>query len=508
MSCLLSTDEMYAADKAAIARGISGETLMEAAGWQVAIAIRKHFAPRVTHVLCGPGNNGGDGFVAARWLQSWGWPVRLFLLGEIERLQGDAARMAGRWNGPVRALTEDCLDGDPLVVDALFGAGLSRPLDGMARRVVEGVAARRLDLVAVDVPSGVSGDNGQILGAAAQARLTVTFFRPKPGHLLLPGHSLCGDLVVGDIGIADSVLEDIAPKTFVNDTALWGGKIKWPQADGNKYDRGHLLVAGGEVLTGAARLAAAAARRAGAGLVTVAAPESAENIFRNDSPGVMVQSMRAWTTLLDDRRISAVVIGPGLGVGPRTRDLVGQALDGKRPCLLDADALSSFADDPGALWRLGNMPVLTPHDGEFARLFDFTGDRLSRARRAAAASGAVILLKGADTVVAAPDGRAAISLGAPPSLASGGTGDVLSGVIGGLLAQGMAPFDAACFGAWLHVRAAQVAGRGLIAEDLIGALPIVWRHLADETMPSRPERLGEKTTIPLRRRRAAWTMGK
>jgi NAD(P)H-hydrate epimerase len=496
---------MFAADKAAVARGISGQTLMEAAGWQVAVAIRKRFAPRLVHVLCGPGNNGGDGFVVARILDSWGWPTRLFLLGEVNRLRGDAASMAGRWKGPVRPLTSSCLDGDPLLVDALFGAGLSRPLDGEARQVIEEIALRRLDLVAIDIPSGVDGDSGQILGAASQACLTVTFFRRKPGHLLLPGRSLCGELVVADIGIPDSVLEDIAPKTFANGPALWRDKIKWPRSDGNKYDRGHLLVAGGAVLTGAARLAAAAGRRSGAGLVTLVAPEGTENVYRSEQPGIMVQPFSAWERLLGDRRITAVVIGPGLGVGPATRALVTRVLAGDQRCLLDADALSSFADDPAALWNLGKVPVLTPHDGEFKRLFNFSGDRLTRARLAAVESGAVILLKGSDTVVAAPDGRAAISEGAPPSLASGGTGDVLSGLIGGLLAQGMDPFDAACFGVWLHGRAAQIVGPGLIAEDLIGAMSAVWRHLAETNAPPQSSSAGGKTNPHFRRRRAAWT---
>jgi NAD(P)H-hydrate epimerase len=478
---------MHAADKAAIACGISGESLMEAAGWQVAMAVRKRFAARLVHVLCGPGNNGGDGFVVARQLESWGWPVRLFLLGDREGLQGDAAIMARSWKGPVHPLTMDCLDGVPLLVDAMFGAGLSRPLEGMARQVVEEITHRQLDLVAIDVPSGVDGNNGQVLGAAAQARVTVTFFRPKPGHLLLPGRLLCGELVVGSIGIPDSVLDGIVPKIFVNSPPLWMDKIMWPQPTGNKYDRGHLLVAGGAVLTGAARLAAMAARRAGAGLVTLAAPEGTAQIYQSDHPGVMVQPSTAWERLVVDRRVTAAVIGPGLGIGRGTRALVADALSAGKRCVLDADALTSFADDPKTLWSLGHMPVLTPHDGEFHRLFGHVGDRLSRARQAAAESGAVILLKGSDTVVAAPDGRAAISIDAPASLASGGTGDVLSGLIGGLLAQGMDSFDAACLGAWMHIQAAQIVGPGLIAEDLIDAMPVVWRAL-ESSREQRPER--------------------
>lgn len=505
LSCLLSTAEMYAADSAALALGIPGESLMEAAGWQVASAIRARFRPRLVHVLCGSGNNGGDGFVAARLLASWGWPVRVFLLGDVSRLKGDAALMAGRWRGAILPLSPECLDGDPLMIDALFGAGLARPLDGLVRQVLEAVGSAGLDVVAVDVPSGVDGNSGQTLGAAVPARLTVTFFRPKPGHLLLPGRLLCGELVVGDIGIPATVLAGIGPQTFVNTPSLWADRIKWPQPAGHKYDRGHLLVAGGAVLTGAARLAAMAARRAGAGLVTLAAPEGTADVYRGDLPGVMVQPSIAWERLVQDRRVTAAVIGPGLGIGRGTKALVADALTAGKRCVLDADALTSYADDPQSLWALGRMPVLTPHDGEFNRLFEHTGDRLTRARRAAATSGTVILLKGSDTVVAAPDGRAAISVGAPPTLASGGTGDVLSGLIGGLLAQGMEPFEAACLGAWMHVQAAQLVGPGLIAEDLIGMMPTVWRHLSGDDAPSRSERTDGPRRYHLRRRRAKWT---
>jgi len=477
VTCLLSVKEMYAADAAAIAGGVSGLALMEAAGWQVARAIRQRFAPRPVAVLCGPGNNGGDGFVVARLLQGWGWPVRLSLLGDVERLRGDAAAMAARWRGAVHPLDSISLDGAALVVDALFGAGLTRPLDGVARRVVEAILARCLDVVAVDVPSGVDGDSGQVLGVAPQARLTVTFFRPKPGHALLPGRLLCGELVVGDIGIPPSVLEPIAPRCALNTPALWADRFPWPQPEGHKYARGHLLVCGGSTMTGAARLAALAGRRAGAGLATIAAPDEALAVYRADQPGTIVQSLTAWDSLLADPRKNAAVIGPGLGVGEATRRLVLSALAAGKACVLDADALTSFGSDPSTLWAAGGLPVLTPHDGEYPRLFPYQGDRLTRARRAAADSGAVVLLKGPDTVIAAPDGRAAICVNAPPSLATGGSGDVLAGIIGGLLAQGMTGFEAACAAAWIHGDAAQRFGSGLIAEDLIATLPAVWSGL-------------------------------
>ncbi len=481
MTSLLSASEMYAADKAAADAGIPGPILMENAGWQVARAIRTRFAPQPVAVLCGPGNNGGDGFVAARYLQAWGWPVRVALLGEAGKLKGDAALMAERWRGPVEPLSPAILARDPLVIDALFGAGLARPLDGAARKMIETLNTGGYTVVAVDVPSGIDGNTGQMLGIAPQAALTVTFFRPKTGHALMPGRQLCGELVVTDIGIPSTVLDAIAPRAYVNGPDLWQNALPWPQPGGHKYDRGHLLVAGGGAMTGAARLAVAAGRRAGAGLATIVAPEAALAIYRSDDPGVMVQPVSEWPALMADKRRNAAVIGPGLGVSAETVRLVMTALDAGKVCVLDADALSSFASDPKTLWQTPGAKILTPHDGEFARLFTHKGDRLTRARAAARESGAIVLLKGPDTVIAAPDGHAAITVTAPPTLATGGSGDVLAGLIGGLVAQRMDPFLAACAAAWMHGAAAKVNGAGLIAEDLVEAMPEVWAALEKGT---------------------------
>jgi NAD(P)H-hydrate epimerase len=478
-TCLLSTDEMYAADRAAVETGIPSLTLMANAGWQVARAIRQRFAPRPVAVLCGPGNNGGDGFVVARILDQWGWPVRVGLLGERARLSGDAAAMAAQWDGPIAQLSHTLLDRRPLVVDALFGAGLARPLEGTAHAIVEHLGHHRLDVVAIDVPSGLDGNTGQVLGAAARVELTVTFFRGKPGHALMPGRDLCGELVVADIGIPESVLAGIAPKTFLNQPDLWRDALPWPAGDGHKYDRGHLIVAGGGTMTGAARLVALAARRAGAGLATLCAPDAALATYRAGDPGTIVQPRAEWNALLGDKRRNAAVLGPGLGVGAETAKLVLSALGAGKDCVLDADALTSFAVDPAELWSTPGVKILTPHDGEFARLFSVRGDRLTRARQAAKESRAIVLLKGPDTVIASPDGRAAITTSAPPTLATGGSGDVLAGIVGGLLAQGMEPFLAACAGAWMHGRAALLHGEGLIAEDVISMLPSVWTALAE-----------------------------
>jgi len=483
---LLTVAEMGRADAAAIRGGTSGETLMGNAGAAIAEAIRARWSPRPVAVLCGPGNNGGDGFVVARKLAAAGWPVRLALAGPLGRLRGDAALHAGRWQRPIERLSPAVLDGRALVVDALFGAGLTRPLEGAAREVVEAVNARRLACVAVDVPSGVDGDSGAVLGAAPDCALTVTFFRPKPGHLLLPGRLKAGDLAVADIGIPAAVLDEIGPSQYSNGPALWLDRYPWPRLTDHKYSRGHVVVAGGGAMTGAARLAARGAMRAGAGLVTIAAPPEAVPIYASYMPGVLTAAAARpadFRAVVGGRRIAAALVGPGNGVGDATRANVLSALATGKPCVVDADGLSVFEGDPDALAGAVRGPcVLTPHEGEFARLFgagsgEAEGSRLVRARAAAARLGAVVILKGGDTVIAAPDGRAAINANAPAVLATGGSGDVLAGIAAALMGQGMAAFDAACAAVWVHGAAAAEVGPGLIAEDLPEALPAVLRRL-------------------------------
>ena len=484
-TALLTVDEMYAADKAAIDAGVAGETLMENAGGAIAREILERWTPRPVAILCGPGNNGGDGFVVARLLDAAGWPVTVALLGSVEDLKGDAAVMAGRWRGAVVALDLAVLDDAELVVDGLFGAGLTRPLDGVPRAVVEAIAARRLPSVAIDVPSGVHGDTGAVMGAAAPAALTVTFFRRKPGHLLLPGRTLCGEVVVADIGIPEAVLDDIGPTCCVNAPALWLTRYPWPAAGDHKYSRGHAIVAGGGVeTTGAARLAARAALRVGAGLVTVAAPTDALPIYATTLEAVMTRvtaDADAFADLIADPRKNAVLLGPGGGVTEETRAKTLAALSAGKACVLDADALTVFKNKPDELFTAISSPcLLTPHDGEYRRLFDVAGDKVARARAAAETSGAPLLLKGADTVIAAPDGRAAINDNAPPELATAGAGDVLAGLALGLMAQGMGAFDAGCAAAWLHGACATHVGPGLIAEDLSEALPAVLAALTSD----------------------------
>ena len=480
---LLTTEQMARADALAIAGGTPGLELMEAAGRAVADRVCLRWASRPTAVLCGPGNNGGDGFVIARLLAGRGWPVRVALLGERGRLKGDAAVNAGRWDGPVEAMSAEAVEGAELVVDALFGAGLDRAVDGAARAAIEAIGAR--PCASVDVPSGVDGDTGAILGAAPEAAITVTFFRKKPAHLLVPARFSMGDIHVADIGIPDSVLDEIRPAAFANGPELWAGALRWPQPGDHKYSRGHAVIAGGGEMTGAARLAAHAAMRIGAGMVSVLCPPEARALYADlvGPLAIAAGGAEAFAGYLADPRRRAALVGPGAGVSEDTRALALGALGTGKPTVLDADALTVFADAPDALFAaMEKTPaILTPHEGEFARLFDCRGDKAARAREAAARSGATILLKGADTVIAGPDGRIAINANAPPDLATAGAGDVLAGLALGLLAQGLAPFQAGCAAAWIHGEAAAAFGPGLIAEDLPSLVPGVLRGLKGRT---------------------------
>lgn len=482
---LLGNAEMYEADRLAIAGGIPGINLMERAGLGAALAIVRRWPRGRVTVLCGPGNNGGDGFVAARLLAARGWPVSLALLGARAALKGDAQLAAAKWDGPVLPLSPGLIRPGDLIVDALFGAGLARPLEGLALEMIRAVRGSGNPVCAIDVPSGVHGDSGAVLGGALQAGLTVTFFRRKPGHLLFPGRGLCGEVQVMDIGTPVGVLDRIAPKTFANEPALLREHFPRPGADDHKYVRGHAVVAGGGLAcTGATRMAAYAALRMGAGLVSVAAPPDAFSVYAASLTAVMnrkADGAAGLDAMLEDARLNVVLLGPGLGVGQAARDKVAVARKRSRPVVLDADALTSYAENPAALFgMMDEHCVLTPHEGEFFRLFPDlkSEDKLTRARIAARRAGAVVILKGADTVIAAPDGRAAVNANAPPWLATAGSGDVLAGFVLGLLAQGMPGFNAACAAVWHHGQCAQLAGRGLIAEDLAPRLPEVFRQLA------------------------------
>lgn len=476
---ILTTDQMYEADRRTIDGGIAGDVLMENAGRAVYEEIVRHWSPRSVSVLCGPGNNGGDGFVIARLLREAGWSVRLGLMGDVAALKGDAAHHAACWEGASERLSPALVVGADLVVDCIFGAGLVRDITDDIAVLVTTINSSAASVVSVDVPSGVDGNTGMIRGCAIKADLTVAFCRAKPGHYLLPGRLMCGELAIRDIGISDQIISEIRPNCWRNDPVLWRAGIHWPGLDGHKYHRGHLLAFGGAAMTGATRLVARAARRSGVGLLTVVSDPAVLPVYGADSPGVMTAPIGQIETLLNDCRHNAFVIGPGYGVGDDTRSLVLKLLHQCRSTVLDADALTSFADDPSTLcFAVQGPTVLTPHEGEFGRLFpDIEGDKLTRARAAAKRSGATVLIKGADTVIAAPDGRAAISAIEAPWLATAGSGDVLAGIICGLMARGMEMFDAACMGVWLHGRCGADIGPGLIAEDIPDHLPVILREL-------------------------------
>ena len=477
-TALLRVAQMAKVDRLSMAAGVAGSELMQNAGGAVMQEITRRWAVCRVAVLCGPGNNGGDGFVVACELAAAGWPVRLALHGSLGHMSGDAQLHAARWKGKIEALSPALLADARLVVDALFGSGLKRPLDAFVAQILKSID---VPVIAVDVPSGVLGDTGESWGAV-RATCTVTFARKKPGHVLLPGRDLCGDVVVADIGTPPATLEASAVDTWENDPELWLASLPHPRAAGNKYSRGHALIAGGYPTTGAARMAARAAARAGAGLTSIAVPDIALPIYAAALTSIMVQPVSRpldFTRLLADTRYSALLIGPGAGVTQQTRDRALEMLGTRRAVLLDADAISVFAPCPEKLTAAIQGPcILTPHEGEFARLFPVTGDKLTRARAAARSSGAIIVVKGADTVIAAPDGRAIVNSNAPPTLATAGSGDVLGGIILGLLAQGMDACRAAAAGVWLHGMAAANFGPGLLAEDLPDLLPGVLRRLA------------------------------
>ena len=493
---VLTTTEMERADRLTITAGTPGFALMMSAGQAVAEAAMDLVEEGPIVVVAGRGNNGGDGFVAAAELAARGREVSIILLCERDSLQGDAALAARGWKYPVLPFNPQAIGKPALIIDALFGAGLNRPVKGDPLEMIEAINANGAPVLAVDLPSGINGTTGAVMGAAINAMETVTFFRRKPAHLLMPGRKHCGRRVrVADIGIEPGVLEEIRPQTFENVPQTWQKSFPVPHIDGHKYARGHAIVLSGELAsTGAARLAARGALRAGAGLVTLASPRDALAVNAAALTAVMVRAIDnviEFAELLDDKRLNSFVLGPGAGVSERTRDFVHTALSAKRGLVLDADALTSFADAPERLFESikaseDTQVVLTPHEGEFPRLFSDISNKhpgrskLERVRDAAERCGAVVLLKGPDTVVASPDGRASIASNAPPWLATAGAGDVLAGMIAGMLAQGVPAFEAACIGVWMHGEAAREAGPGLIAEDLPEVLPAVFRRLYDE----------------------------
>jgi hydroxyethylthiazole kinase-like uncharacterized protein yjeF len=447
MNELITPEDMYRADTIAVDNGRSIEQLINAAGHAVGEEILRRYGARRVVVLAGPGNKGRDGTAAALFLKDCGWQVRV---------------------------SDDIGDAE-LIIDAMFGAGLNRDFSS---NLAEKINGAEVPVIAIDVPSGIDGLTGQVRGAAVKADLTVTFFRKKPAHVLMPGRDYCGEVVLADIGMGENELAQLSIRQWEN----FKPDLPRFSASAYKFTKGHAVIISGDALqTGASRLSATAALKIGSGLVTLVGKADALKIHAAHISAIMLveaKDAEALSNILKDKRKNAVCIGPAAGVGRATRAKVKVVLASQVACILDADALTSFAAKPTELFSLigenrKSLVILTPHEGEFAKLFPDISNpsKIERTRQAAAQSGAIVLLKGADTVIAHPDGRAVVNTNAPPALATAGSGDVLSGIIAGLLAQGVDGFEAACAGAWLHGEAANLIGRDhLTAEDLVSVL--------------------------------------
>lgn len=475
---VLTADEMKKADAAAIAGGISGITLMEQAGAAVASTIIQKTEPCPVLVLCGPGNNGGDGFIAAARLKKAGWNVRVACTVKKSALKGDAALAAKEWEGEPESLNSNLGVKDAgLIIDAVFGTNFAGALPPEIVTLFDKIRAKKLLVAAVDVPSGMDATTGVTAVGVLKADMTITFCRKKLAHVLMPSKSFCGRLHVALIGVTDQIVAGLKTSVFENDPGLWLRDFPVPGPESHKYSRGHALIYGGPQRTGAACLAAFAAQRAGAGVVTITSLPDSAYIYKQYRASLMVDE---WCTpedfkaLLRDERRNTILLGPGAGLNDSFKENVETALLFNKTAVLDADIFSAFKDSPKDLFsKLSpDKHILSPHEGEFERLFGvLEGNKLERARKAAKTANAIVLLKGADTIIAAPDGTAIIHANAPSTLATAGSGDVLAGLMTGLMAQGMSPFSAAAAGAWLHAESARNFGLGLTAEDIINHIP-------------------------------------
>lgn len=488
---VLTVEQMRQADAAVIASGTPGAILMENAGRAVAEFICERVETGAALVLVGPGNNGGDGFVVARLLRERGWAVKVISLVELSAFAGDAKLMAEKWQGETVVAAQADFTNADVIVDALFGVGLARALEGGAEQLVNTANAAHALRVAVDIPSGVEGNSGNVRGAAFRADICVSFAALKPGHLLYPGRAYCGETMVADIGVSPTVWKEWPPKIYWNHTFLFQGLLNPKEDMAHKYDHGHGLVVGGHKwASGASRLCADAALRLGAGLVTLLAREEDCDVYAAHLTSVMLKPFKDAADIgsfFEERRASALCIGPGAGVTKDTAEIVIKVLKTGKPLVLDADALTVFENAPEKLFNKINGPVvLTPHEGEFKRLFPDlqSGSKLERAQAAAKRAQAVIILKGPDTVIAAPDGCAVINRNGSANLATAGSGDVLSGLVLGLLCRSLPAFEAACAAVWLHGEIGDLAGEGLIAEDMGFYISDALLHLSTIALPA------------------------
>jgi NAD(P)H-hydrate epimerase len=477
MQYLLTAENIKATEQAHFAKGNDSFAVMKKASEAVCNIVGERFPNRSIIVLAGTGNNGGDGLLTAECLHKKGFDVKVYAL-EASKMKGDAAKALKACSVKILPVDVLNLEGNPVVIDALFGIGLNKSLPDEIVKLITTINAHKLDVVSVDIPSGVMPDSGRIAGAALQAASTVTFIAHKFAQVLMPAREFFGEVILADIGIP---IEAGEISSCINIPENWFKYYPWPKPSGNKYSRGHTLVAGGNKFKcGAAKLAANAALRSGSGLVTIICAEEDVPAYASDAYSLMTTSDTQWSDLLQDKRVNSLLIGPGAGVNETIYNRVMQILKAKKSTVLDADALSVFAQKPEELFAAIESPcILTPHGGEFERLFPELKDlpKHEAARKAAVFSNAVVIYKGYDTVIASPDGSLAINMNAPATLATAGSGDVLAGICTGLLAQGMPPFPAACAAVWLQAEAANIFGAGLISEDIIKTLPMALHQL-------------------------------
>lgn len=468
---ILTAEQMYRADKETCAKIMPEIQLMENAGFAAACQIARNYHKCPVLVLCGTGNNAGDGLVVARILQQWGWPVEVALTGQEERMSPCAKINAEKFNGFKRQLSfkrlEKMKKNGGLIIDAIFGIGLSRPVQDDIADFFRAVNESNLPCVALDIPSGIHADTGEVLGASLYCDMTITFCRPKIGHFLYPGKEYVGELVVCPIGIPDEIVRQNRPSFYENTPELFSLPESSPYH--HKYSKGATLIRAGK-MCGAARLAALANRRAGSGLTAVSCTTQAYPVFASDTAGTVIQTAdtaQDFSEHVNSSKISAVVIGMGADKKDDTKAFLHLIAASEKPFVADAGALPFIK---GIKKR--SHGVITPHAGEFTRLFpELKGkNKLVQALTAAETLGCTVVLKGADTIIASAKGTVAINSVSNFDLATAGCGDVLDGIIGAMLAQGLPPFEAACAGVWLHSRAAEKAGKNMIAEDIIDHL--------------------------------------
>jgi NAD(P)H-hydrate epimerase len=485
---IIGASQMRQADELTIESGTESFELMLNAAAAVADEITKHLDNnKKALVLCGPGNNGGDGFMAAKILKDRGWQVRVSCLTDVNNLKGDAAKAAAEWGEEVTSFAQTEPAPSEIVVDAIFGTGFHGILADEIAILFQKIKDVKAVVVAVDIPSGVNGDTGEADRNTLHASMTVTFFRKKLGHVIMPGLAYSGPTAIHDIGIKRGVLETTGIAAYENHPFLWQNRLRRKSLHDNKYTLGHAIILGGSRMTGAAMLAAHSALRVRAGMCTIAAPMEAATAYQSYLPSLIYEpygDLSLFAEHIADRRRSAVLIGPGAGkedaYNLRQAIIKCCELGERKSIVLDADALNVFQGFREELFEvLHKRCVLTPHEGEFERIFDdLEGIKPLRAIEAAAISGAVMLLKGSDTVIATPDGKCVINTNGPPDLATAGSGDVLAGMITGLMAQGIPAFESACAASWIHGEAAYSFGPGLISSDLPDLIPQVLKELS------------------------------